>query len=198
MGGSCNMDKPSRDKKSMDKVVGGSLKMKGMVVKSKKKKKRKHRDDGAESAPEADEEPQHGKGTILSNATSIMGKDTGFMDILQSGDAMLVLHPNTLSYETRTIKAVLSNVSLLLSEPFSTDLITWVDYQFIVNPHVRKEKAETAEEDVKQKKKEKRDELRTFTYQTKTASTWGTLKTVTEKLSHTVTKGDLLNMRCKK
>merc|ERR1712166_1680457 len=70
------MEKPSRDKKSMDKVVGGSLKMKGMVVKSKKKKKRKHRDDGAESAPEADEEPQHGKGTILSNATSIMGKDT--------------------------------------------------------------------------------------------------------------------------
>ena len=33
----------------------------------------------------------------------------------------------------------------MCSEPFSTDLITWVDYQFIVNPHVRKEKADEAE-----------------------------------------------------
>merc|ERR1711934_719203 len=98
-------------------------------------------------------------GTILTNATSVMGKDTVFKTVMQSGDVLLVMHPNTLAYETRTIKAVLSDVSLLLSEPFSTDLISWIDYQYIINPHARKERVDQEVEKVKKQKKEKKEEL---------------------------------------
>merc|ERR1711934_187422 len=187
----------SRDQAQYNKVLGGKLKMKGLALETKKKKRKRHREEAAAGEQES-EEPQHGAGSILSNATSVMGKDSVFSECMQSGDCLLVMHPTTLAYETRTIKAVLSNVSLLLSEPFSSDLISYTDYQYIINPHARQEKIDDQNQKIKKEKKEKREAGRTFTYQTKAAGAWGTLKTVTEKLSHTATKSTLLDMRCKK
>ena len=39
-----------------------------------------------------------------------MGKDTAFTEKLQSGDAMLVLHPNTCAYSALIVRILLSRV----------------------------------------------------------------------------------------
>merc|ERR1712072_231545 len=106
-----------------------------------------------------------------------MGKDTLFKDQMENGDVLLILHPNTLQWETRNVKAVLSNVSILLDEPFSTDLITYMSYQFMKNVEARKDRKDAAAASVKAAKKLKNAENKTFRYQTKTGSVWGTRTT---------------------
>jgi len=127
-----------------------------------------------------------------------MGKETGFKDFLENGDVILIMHPTTLAYETRTVKAVLSDVSLLIEEPFSTDLISYQSYQYIRNPHARKErKLEKVHKD-KAATKLKSLESRTFRYRVKKAnSTVGTWEEVVERRKEEMSSSELLDLRSK-
>ncbi len=123
-------------------IVGGKLTLKGGVSLSKKKdekkkssKKRKERegeDHGA--AEEYVPTIQLGEGRIISSGTTITGKDTRFMMELSSGDALIVQHPYTLEQETRIITMVLSDVSISISSPFSSDLINGVKFGTLSPP----------------------------------------------------------------
>merc|ERR1712072_1616538 len=109
-----------------------------------------------------------------------MGKETSFKEQAENGDMIIIMHPTTLGYETRSIKAVLSNVSILLDEPFSTDLISYQSYQFIRNPHARAErKKETMNAD-KAAKKLKTKDSKTLTYRVKKPGAYGVYETVTQ------------------
>ena len=102
-----------------------------------------------------------------------------------------------LAYETRTIKAVLSNVSLLIDEPFSSDLISHTDYQFIRNPHARKEKANEKKTADKAAKKLKVLESKTFKYRVRKPGVAGTWVEHSERLDGEMSSSQLLDMRMK-
>jgi hypothetical protein len=57
-----------------------------------------------------------------------IGTGTKFMMQLTAGDALIVQHPYTLEQETRIITMVLSDCSLGISSPFSSDLISGVNF----------------------------------------------------------------------
>ena len=125
---------------------GGALSLKGGM----KKKKRKARDDDAAAPPteafsvaagagdgDGDDELQVlvGSGRISTSGTTVHGHDdTLFMREISVGDAIIVKHPATLCDETRIVKFVLSDLSLSISSPFSTDLCSTCKFRYIKAP----------------------------------------------------------------
>ena len=135
---------------SYDKAEGvGTLRFKGdgetkhkkrskKEKKEKKKKKEKgdrkrsrHDDGDAKGGGAGPSQPPQeelkilvGTGRFLSSGTTVQGVGTAFQTELRAGDAIIVRHPTTLSEETRIVTMVLSSISLSLSSPFSTDLIS--------------------------------------------------------------------------
>ncbi|KAG9410735.1 hypothetical protein AC1031_018758 [Aphanomyces cochlioides] len=126
------------------KTVGGKLQLKGgldLSLKKKKKKKRKaERDeDGNEIKEDHLEEFQlvklQGSGRIHTSGTTVMGKmGTRFSHELSIGDALIILHPTSLKEETRIVTMVLSDVSISISSPFSSDLISTTTFSYIKAP----------------------------------------------------------------
>jgi len=82
--------------------------------------------------------------------TTIYGHDTDFMSELVIGDAVMISHPTTLDDETRIVRMVLSNTSISISSPFSSDLITTTPFRYVKAP-----KIELTEEEMKVEKKQK-------------------------------------------
>ena len=56
------------------------------------------------------------------------------MSELSVGDAIIITHPTTMSDETKIVRMVLSNVSIGISSPFSTDLISSASFRYIKAP----------------------------------------------------------------
>jgi len=193
----------AREDAAFARVKKGALTLKGQVDpiggKKKKKKKSKRDREGDDEGEDItiDEDPQQGVGEILSNTTTVMGKETNFKDVMENGDVLLIMHPTTLAYETRTVKAVLSNVSLLIDEPFSSDLISNQAYQFIRNPHARNERKKEKSQVDKAAKKLKVKESKTFRYRVKKPGVAGTWVEHTERLKGEMQSSDLLDMRMK-
>ncbi len=95
-------------------------------------------------------EPQAGTGRITSSSTIVQGHFTKFMDELKPGDAsmslhfifslhfhfislfvVIVTHPTSLMDEMKVVRIVVSNISMSLSSPFSTDLISTTPFRLI-------------------------------------------------------------------
>ena len=84
-----------------------------------------------------------GKGRIITSNTSVTGQgDTQFSSELQVGDCIVVQHPTSLRTETRVVKMVLSQISIAISSPFSTDLITPTRFHYIKAPPKKIDKSE--------------------------------------------------------
>lgn len=198
-GGSHEM--AAKNEEAYGRVKGGALKLKGSTEaiggKMKKKKKKKKDKNGDDEDIVVDEDPQQCAGQILSNTTTVMGKETIFREVMENGDVLLIMHPNTLAYETRTIKAVLSNVSILIDEPFSSDLISYTDFQFIRNPHARKAAHKDKTDKDKAAKKLKIKESRTFKYRVKKPGVAGTWVEHSETIQSECDASTLLDMRMK-
>jgi hypothetical protein len=131
------------------------------------------------------------------------------MDQITIGESLLVRHPQTLQLEERIVTSILSNRSLTIHEPFSSDFVSTTE--FFVISHSRRKEAESSR--VKQEPGDEHDErpeesvqgrldkkLRDggsiVTYQVKSGQ-WG-YKSVAENIGKEVSKEDLLNMRIKK
>ena len=82
--------------------------------------------------------------------TTIYGHDTDFMAELVIGDAVMISHPTTLDDETRIVRMVLSNSSISISSPFSSDLITTTPFRYVKAP-----KIELTEEEMQVERKQK-------------------------------------------
>ena len=126
--------------------------------KKKKDKKRKREEKEGEGGEEEEEEYipilQVGDGRIISSGVTVTGTETCFMKQLGHGDAIVIQHPYTLEQETRIITMVLSDVSIGISSPFSSDLISGTKFEFIKKP---KEKVDTT--GIENEKKKKRSEM---------------------------------------
>eukprot|EP00937_MAST-01D_sp_MAST-1D-sp2_P006639 g6639.t1 len=215
-------------------MCGGSLRLKGdggamlkvPTTKHKKEKKDKHkkkekkskkrkreRDGGSSEAlqPPAEEELKIvlGTGRFLSSGTTVQGRDTRFQAELAVGDALLVRHPTTLQEETRIVTMVLSQISISISSPFSTDLISAVPFHFVKAPP----KLAADSIDAEQAKRQKRSEAEkqafgtyagggavgeTITYRRRKASAYGGYEIVTvQNTQGSLSREELLDMRCK-
>ena len=134
--------KPSKKKHKKDKKK-----------KHKKKHKRKRGEDGGgggggaggAGAGGAIPERREGAGRVLTSGTVVTGVDGArFMSELKRGDALLVRHPTSMVTETRFVTMVLSDASLGINEPFTTDLITASPFHFVSK--VRSREALAAEQ----------------------------------------------------
>lgn len=128
--------------RSYSRVRAGGLKLKGGLKSSSSTKKYKHEsrmDDpkATETTPQEDNDElvtSSGTGRLTSSGTTIHGYETKFMDEIAVGDAIIIKHPTTLADETRIVKMVLSNVSISISSPFSTDLVSTCEFRYISAP----------------------------------------------------------------
>ena len=150
-----------------------------------------------------------GKGRLITSGTTVHGKDTVFMSELEAGDALEVLHPNTLEVERRLVTMVISDMSMAITSAFSSDLISSTPFSFIKKP------PELVDHDAERSSKRNRllaEEKQafgtyasglgeTFTYRVKKKSAYGGYKVVTETLGaggSGQSRESLLNKRCGK
>ena len=202
---------------------GGALKMKGGMKVKKKRKERsgegrpRHAEAGAAGGGGAEEEEEEGDdefkvstgtGRLSSSGTAVMGHETKFMDELAVGDALVITHPSTLVDETRIVKMVLSNVSISISSPFSTDLVTTCTFRYISAPKV--EESDDAKRAAEKRMKMTREDTAvgdyagaggtTLVYRKKKEGNVGGSNgytIVTERLAEEKTRTELLEMRSK-
>eukprot|EP01016_Furgasonia_blochmanni_P008464 TRINITY_DN1343_c0_g1_i12.p1 TRINITY_DN1343_c0_g1~~TRINITY_DN1343_c0_g1_i12.p1 ORF type:complete len:323 (+),score=88.67 TRINITY_DN1343_c0_g1_i12:116-970(+) len=195
-------------------IVKGKLKFKGGFeekVKREEKKikhnieKEKEREEPAFQIPEKKEVEtiefpvQSGSGRIITSGKTVHGKDTLFSKELQQFDKIIILHPTTLVKEERIIQVILSDRSLGIDEPFSSDLITYTQYEFQKKP-VQKEADETLEEKYDKKLKDLSKKIvkdkSVLEFREKTGM-WG-YKVIKEQIEGKRTNEELLDMRAKK
>ena len=148
---------------------------------------------------------------------TVHGQGTSFMDELNIGDAIIITHPNTLTEETKIIRMILSNISMGISSPFSTDLISMLTFRYIKAPKEHNPEAEKlAAQEEAMTKKRKADALEEsafgtyassggekIVYRVKKPGAHGGYTIVTETNSSSNSGGlksreDLLNIRSKK
>jgi len=198
------------------KVKRGGLKLKGGGMKKKRRREDRPRAPAAEAAPaaaaaeEADEEfvVAAGTGRISSSGTAVRGHETKFMTELAVGDAVVITHPTTLTDETRIVRMVLSDVSISISSPFSTDLVSTCAFRFVAAPRV--EKSQEEKDDEKRKRYVTREDDAVGDYAGRGGTTLVYRKRkkgavggsngwhiVTEHLKEEKTRTELLEMRSK-
>ena len=212
----------------------GSLRFKGddrAPKKHKKDKKKKHKKEkhhkkrhrdadmhgktaavgaAAEEEAEADEGELKillGTGRFLSSGTAVQGRETRFQSELAVGDAIVIRHPTTLQEETRIVTMVLSEISIAISSPFSTDLISTVPFQYVKAPKRRVDEA--AARDAKRQKQSDAEKQafgtyagggamgESITFRRKKAGAFGGYEIVTQRNTQgSLSREDLLDMRC--
>ena len=190
---------------------GGGLNLKGGLLKKKRKKERDDAPSAAArptvtaAADDGDEEMQVlvGSGRISTSGTTVHGHDgTLFMRELSVGDAIIVKHPATLCDETRIVKMVLSDLSISISSPFSTDLCSTCKFRYIKAP---KEEESLEEAAAAKRAKNMREEKaafgtyasdggKKFVYRTKHGFGYKIVETET---TGDATRESLLEQRCK-
>jgi hypothetical protein len=193
-------------------IIGGKLKLKGAFQKKldqEKKNAQKDIDpleeenlaftDGPKELKKVEFAPEPGSGRIITSATTVHGKDTKFQTQLKQGDFIIVLHPTTLEKEEREIMVALSDKSAALKAPFSSDLISFTQFEIRKKPEF-KEAGEDLEKKFEERlesmsKKIKKPEAM-LEYREKTGM-WG-YKNVKEKFNKELTREELLDMRAKK
>lgn len=98
-------------------------------------------------------EPKDGTGRILTSGTTVHGKDSKFMSEIKQGDTIIVRHPTTYQKEERKVIVVLSDRSLSINQAFSTDLISYTEFEFKKKDEFQEEE-ETLEEQYNKKLEE--------------------------------------------
>eukprot|EP00938_MAST-03A_sp_MAST-3A-sp1_P005360 g5360.t1 len=202
------------------RTIGKKLKFKGsdsnIFKKKKKKKKSKKKKKKRKKASSSSEEEEEyvptkvlGKGRIITSNTSVTGQgDTQFSSELQVGDCIVVQHPTSLRTETRVVKMVLSQISIAISSPFSTDLITPTRFHYIKAPPKKIDKSEIQDKKRRRKISEQKgafgtyadttDEGSTFTYRVRKKGLGMSYHIVTERATGAQSRESLLDKRSKK
>ncbi|CAM9491221.1 unnamed protein product [Hapterophycus canaliculatus] len=159
---------------------------------------------GEEEEPEEEMRPVSGTGRITSSGTAVHGHEAKFMDELHSGDAVLITHPTTLREETRIVKMVLSNMSISISSPFSSDLISTTNFRYIKAPRLEVS-AEAKAEDGKRRKVQEEDSAfgtyagaggKRLVYRERTPA--GNYRIIERTVDEAMTREQMLDMRATK
>lgn len=194
----------------------GRLKLKGEISSAKKRKRVKN---AGSSAPEETEECS-GSGRIVSSGVTIHGFETKFKEEVHIGDALILFHPKALEDESRIVVAILSQRSLSINAPFSTDVASTTAYRIrkesvflvakaseaLAHASVEEEDATGApgkkpkqdiQDEISRQLQKKLDKARpVLKYREKTGM-WG-YRTVTERVPKSTSAEEILDMRAKR
>ncbi|EGR32589.1 hypothetical protein IMG5_076190 [Ichthyophthirius multifiliis] len=149
-------------------------------------------------------EPEDGIGKILTSQATVHGDKTKFTQQVKKGDFIILMHPQSLANEERKIACVMSDRSILLSQAFSSDIMSYTQYQIRKQDEIQQEE-ESIEHKYLQKfqilnKKISKDNNNSnkvkLEYRQKKGM-WG-YKNVVDEVSDNVTKEQLLDLRAKK
>lgn len=113
----------------------------------------------------------------------------------------------SLQEETRIVKMVLSDVSISISSPFSSDLVSTTVFYYIKAPQVAINPHDTEAEKASKKKQEEKFAFGTYaggtssgsvyTYRVRTNTAYGGYKIITEEQTGDASREDLLDKRRK-
>ena len=155
-----------------------------------------------------------GDGRVLDNGFTLQGMETNFKDQVRIGDVIVIRHPQTLRMEERAVTSILSQRSLNIHQPFSSDFVSTTEFKIrkIADPDKTKNEVKSEEpfdnemisgrdksadgEGQKQLQDRLSREKNVFTYQEKSGS-WH-YKTVSVEVDKNLTQEDLLDMKCRK
>merc|ERR1719326_1031281 len=98
------------------RIVCSKVTIQGFEKKEKKAKKEDDDDEDDGPAPVMD-----GAGRIVCSKVTIQGFETKFKEECAVGDTIVVQHPTSLVEESRIVVGILSQRTLTLNEPFSTE-----------------------------------------------------------------------------
>jgi hypothetical protein len=73
-------------------------------------------------------ELMRGEGRIVCSGTTIQGMETRFKEQFDVGDIISIQHPQSLLQEDRNVTSVLSQRSLTVDRPFSSDFVSTIEY----------------------------------------------------------------------
>jgi hypothetical protein len=141
--------------------------------------------------------------------------ETRFKEQVEIGDTIVVRHPQSLAVEERIVTSVMSQRSLTLHSPFSSDFVSTTEYSIrkdsaglksSVPSGVKKEEQIDGEEDIstavsanaalqEQLRKRLEAEENILTYREKVGMSY---RTVSVKVDNNLSKEDLLNLQIKK
>ncbi|PHJ19226.1 hypothetical protein CSUI_006941 [Cystoisospora suis] len=196
--------------------------------KKKERKKRKHssskrhdenREDEEENEQREEAEEIEGEGRIVSSGCTIQGFETKFMDQCETGDVLMIKHPQTLQIEKKIICKILTNRSMTVMDGFSTDLVSTTTFAIRKKGKILRKKAKTdlaattgdkkllsegTEEEIdkliqdevsKRLQKNLKKAAKEVAVREKVGM-WS-YKMVTKKADHELTAGERLDERCK-
>ena len=155
-------------------------------------------------------EPSHtpkfisGDGRIVCSGVTVQGMESKFKEQLKPGDMITIFHPQTLLEESRMVINVLSQRSLVIQTPFSSDFVTTVEYRIV---RARTEDSSELEETLKKEEQlssgehvRKLDDSsiqpdQVLTYREKVGMSY---RTVSMKVDPNMSKEELLDLQTKK
>mmetsp|Transcript_18224 Transcript_18224/g.30563 ORF Transcript_18224/g.30563 Transcript_18224/m.30563 type:complete len:219 (-) Transcript_18224:2369-3025(-) len=207
--------------KEYTKIITGKLSFKGDSSKKIKAPKRKRegvsgnvidaRNEDTTKVEHPSQLPglqEHtGTGRITSSGVTIHGHDTDFMSQLTPGDAIIIIHPSSLQEETKIVRMVLSNVSIGISSPFSSDLISTCSFRYLKAPKDTQREVDQAKQEVSKRHRTEEEAFGTYASQggqqivyreKKKGGAYGGYKIVTQKSGKQLSREDLLQLRSKK
>lgn len=159
--------------------------------------------DVADDTPtEVSPQMKEGTGSITTSQNVCQGHGTVFKNQLRAGDAIVAL-TKAGAEEMRVVTMVLSNVSISLSSPFSTDLSTPTSFRYICKP--RNDKKERAAKAQRARREQEEVETRAMgtyggnqeiIYREKTAQ--GGYRIRKERATTEMSRSDLMDIRSKK
>jgi len=150
-----------------------------------------------------------GEGRIVCSGDTVQGMETRFKEQIAVGDIVVIFHPQTLLKEERVVTAILSQRSLTIDSPFSSDFVSTIQYS------VRSQQKETELQSHGPLKKEEEHESnpnnfsesrlgvhgvehtadKILTYREKVGMSY---RTVSVKVDKGMSKEDLLDLQTKK
>lgn len=143
-------------------------------------------------------EEKEGSGRILTSAKSVMGKGTNFDDEVKSGDFLVVIDPIEFTKEKREIGMIFSDNSLMLKEPFSRDLSTYMVYKIKPQDRIVDEDL-SLDEEYKRKMEnitKKIGKAKTVVEYKKKKGMWG-YEVVKEEYDRELSREEMLDLRVK-
>jgi len=188
------------------------LKLKGEKKKEGKRKRRAEVTEGsdADAAGADDEElqmmssissdPVPGSGKLATSGVVVMGLDTDFTKEITVGDTLLVTvvdkYRNTEAQESRVVNMVLGKTSLNLAAPFSCDITSPVVF-LIIKKAPDLSALRRAREEERKRSKQAAKEAKEVTYKVvkQGSGTWKKWETVTERVSGSLSREDMLQKR---
>jgi hypothetical protein len=141
---------------------------------------------------------QRCQGRIVSNGTTVQGLETMFKDELEVGDFIVVRNPQSLIKEERIVKTIVSQRSLTIDRPFSTDFVSTTEFSVKRESKTTGQdvKAEEAHASLSSQETKPTGSRNVLVYQEKRGPMG--YRTVAEELDRDYTEEELLDMKCKK